>query len=251
MGKKFEEKGKGENKYLSYGYSSKQGVRQTHEDRHDTEVHLKEDDSLSFFGVYDGHGGDEAADYIKKNLLTNLMKIEDYNEQNLQEGFLQTDKLMRGEDGFNDSFSGTTAVCCLIQVIDEEVKLVCANLGDSRCVFYKNEEVLPLSIDQKPNKPKEKKRIEESGSCVMFGRVNGSLAVSRAFGDFKYKNKENLKPEEQSVIALPEITNSNFKIGTQNCYMVLACDGLWDVLKNEGKSTFLKLRCYRFHIKVR
>jgi len=88
---------------------------------------------------------------------------------------------------------------------------------------------------------KKKKRIEDSGSCVMFGRVNGSLAVSRAFGDFRYKMKDNLKPEEQSVIALPEVKDEIFKINeASKCYLVLACDGLWDVLKNEDVIEFIK-----------
>jgi len=67
----------------------------------------------------------------------------------------------------------------------------------------------------------------------MFGRVNGSLAVSRAFGDYRYKNKENLKPEEQSVIAFPEVKQEKFDISNELNILVLACDGLWDVMKNE------------------
>jgi serine/threonine protein phosphatase PrpC len=55
--KKIEESGQGTNKYLSFGYSSKQGIRETHEDQHDNEIKLREDETLSFFGVYDGHGG--------------------------------------------------------------------------------------------------------------------------------------------------------------------------------------------------
>jgi len=77
----------------------------------------------------------------------------------------------------------------------------------------------------------------------MFGRVNGSLAVSRAFGDYRYKMKENLKPEEQSVIALPEVKQEKFKIDNKSLnLLVLACDGLWDVLKNEEVIEFIGKR---------
>jgi len=82
----------------------------------------------------------------------------------------------------------------------------------------------------------------------MFGRVNGSLAVSRAFGDYRYKNKENLKPEEQSVIAFPEVKIEKFDISNKENekekeekynILVLACDGLWDVMKNEEVNEFI------------
>jgi len=196
-----------------------------------------------FFGVYDGHGGDESAIFVQKNLLKVLLNEKEYNENTIQNGFMKTDELMSKEEAIFESFSGTTAVCCFIEVLDDEITLTCGNLGDSRCVFYKNDEVIPMSIDQKPNKPKEKKRIEDSGSCVMFGRVNGSLAVSRAFGDYRYKMKENLKPEEQSVIALPEVKQEKFKIDNKSLnLLVLACDGLWDVLKNEEVIEFIGKR---------
>jgi len=154
-------------------------------------------------------------------------------KKKIQDGFMKTDEIMSKEESIFESFSGTTSVCCFVDVKDKSVTLTCGNLGDSRCVFYKKDEVIPMSIDQKPNKPKEKKRIEDSGSCVMFGRVNGSLAVSRAFGDYRYKNKENLKPEEQSVIAFPEVKQEKFDISNELNILVLACDGLWDVMKNE------------------
>jgi len=163
---------------------------------------------------------------------------------------MKTDEIMSKEESIFESFSGTTSVCCFVDVKDKSVTLTCGNLGDSRCVFYKKDEVIPMSIDQKPNKPKEKKRIEDSGSCVMFGRVNGSLAVSRAFGDYRYKNKENLKPEEQSVIAFPEVKQEKIwyikwiKYISFGLWWTLGCNeewrGYWIYFQKNFKKKMIK-----------
>lgn len=62
-----------------------------------------------------------------------------------------------------------------------------ANAGDSRSVLCNNGEAIPLSKDHKPDDPEEKRRIIELGGFVNDNRVNGSLNLSRAFGDFEYK----------------------------------------------------------------
>jgi len=79
---------------------------------------------------------------------------------------------------------------------------------------------------------------------VMIQRVNGSLAVSRAIGDFEYKNVEGKGPTEQLVSPEPEVTvidrdNNNDEL------LVLACDGIWDVMTNEDICQFLqhRIRC--------
>jgi len=100
--------------------------------------------------------------------------------------------------------------------------------------------IIQLSFDQKPTQDEEKKRILESGNIVLIGRVNGSLAVSRAFGDQRYKkskdkNDQLFSPDKQAVTVCPVITRT--KIENQEkrdlAFLVLACDGIWDVWKNE------------------
>ena len=115
--------------------------------------------------------------------------------------------------------------------------------------------VLALSEDQKPNLDCEKARIEKSGMKVIpikfeedgeeiiIYKVERSkeeqLAVSRALGDFEYKGNEQLGPEEQAVVALPEVRvhHRNHSIDS---YLVLACDGIWDVMSNEDVAEFIQ-----------
>lgn len=96
----------------------------------------------------------------------------------------------------NADKSGCTAVCTLIT----PKYIICANAGDSRCVLGTRGTTKPLSYDHKPNLELERKRIETAGGCVQWKRVDGDLAVSRAFGDFQYKTRSDLPPEEQKVL---------------------------------------------------
>jgi len=55
---------------------------------------------------------------------------------------------------------------------------------------------IDLSRDHKPENPGEHRRIKRAGSFIQDNRVNGTLGVSRALGDFKYKARTDLKPSE-------------------------------------------------------
>jgi len=103
---------------------------------------------------------------------------------------------------------------------------------------------------------KKKKRIFNAGGFIEFGRVNGTLAVSRAFGDINYKDNSKLKPEEQVVCADPEIKrikinlNNNNNINIDNLsFLIIACDGIWDVMKSEEAVEWVKLKIKEQHQK--
>ncbi|XP_037495369.1 probable protein phosphatase 2C 76 isoform X2 [Jatropha curcas] len=103
--------------------------------------------------------------------------------------------------------------------------LYVANVGDSRTVISKAGKAIPLSEDHKPNRSDERKRIENAGGVVMWAgtwRVGGVLAMSRAFGNRMLK---------QFVVAEPEIQDQ--KVDGEFELLVLASDGLWDVVPNE------------------
>lgn len=79
-----------------------------------------------------------------------------------------------------------------------------ANAGDTRCVIASKGKAKDLSHDHKPDNPGEKRRVERAGGHVEEGRVSGVIAISRAIGDWEYKN-QSLKPEDNMVTAFPEV----------------------------------------------
>ena len=100
---------------------------------------------------------------------------------------------MKNPRGNYPSCAGTTATVVLIT----DDKVICANAGDSRTVYGtgwnsdgKAGKGIPLSQDHKPDDAAEKKRIEAANGYVEQGRVFGTLAVSRALGDFDFKKEE-------------------------------------------------------------
>ena len=100
--------------------------------------------------------------------------------------------------------------------------IVCANVGDSRCVVGSNSRTIPLSEDHKPSNPEESERIVNGGGFVQFDRVNGELAMSRAFGDFQYKSNSNVEMVKQLVIPVPDIAVHKRVKGDE--VLILACD---------------------------
>ena len=120
---------------------------------------------------------------------------------------------------------GSTAMVAVV----EERRVVVANCGDSRAVLCRGGDgapPVPLSSDHKPDRPDELARIEAAGGRVIFwegARVLGVLAMSRAIGDGY------LKPYVSSV---PEVTVTDRSDGDE-C-LILASDGLWDVVSNEA-----------------
>ncbi len=66
---------------------------------------------------------------------------------------------------------------------------------------------------------------------MMDGRVNGSLNLSRAIGDMEYKQTSHLSAAEQAVTAFPDVRQ--IQLGSSSEFMILACDGIWDVLSNQ------------------
>jgi serine/threonine protein phosphatase PrpC len=75
------------------------------------------------------------------------------------------------------------------------------------------------------------RRIIAAGGWVEFNRVNGNLALSRALGDFVFKRNEDMPAEEQIVTANPDIITRDLTPDVE--FMVLACDGIWDVMSNQ------------------
>ncbi|RLM80324.1 catalytic/ protein phosphatase type 2C/ protein serine/threonine phosphatase [Panicum miliaceum] len=209
---------------LSCGYSSFRGKRATMEDFYDVKLTEIDGQAVSLFGVFDGHGGSRAAEYLKEHLFENLLKHPEFltdTKLAISETYQKTDTdFLESElSAFRDD--GSTASTAVL-VGDH---LYVANVGDSRAVISKAGKAMALSEDHKPNRIDERKRIENAGGIVIWAgtwRVGGVLAMSRAFGN------RLLKPY---VVAEPEIQEEQVN-GELEC-LVLASDGLWDVVENE------------------
>ncbi|XP_046666270.1 probable protein phosphatase 2C T23F11.1 isoform X1 [Homalodisca vitripennis] len=230
-----------ENALYKVGSSCMQGWRINMEDAHTHILSLPDDPTTPFFGVYDGHGGAKIAQYAGRHLHKYIIKRPEYQEENsivdaLQQGFLALDAAMQEEETLKDELAGTTA----ISIIIKNEKLYCANVGDSRAIACIAGHVNPLSFDHKPSNEDEAKRINAAGGWVELNRVNGNLALSRALGDFVFKKNEKKRPEEQIVSAFPDVTVKDITPDWE--FVVMACDGIWDVMTNEEVSDFVRLR---------
>ncbi|KAJ8974445.1 hypothetical protein NQ317_000222 [Molorchus minor] len=138
-------------------------------------------------------------------------------------------EMVSGEDK-----SGTTAVCAFVS----PRTIYIANCGDSRAVLCREGVPVFSTQDHKPGLPTERERIVKAGGSVMIQRVNGSLAVSRALGDYEYKNVEGRGPCDQLVSPEPEIFVKERDDMTDE-FLVLACDGIWDVMSNEDLCAYI------------
>lgn len=148
----------------------------------------------------------------------------------IKSGFLRIDQNMRvaAQDA-----SGCTAVCAFVS----PTHIFIANCGDSRAVFYSGTSLSFVTEDHKPFNPTERKRIIDAGGTATQ-RINGTLAVSRALGDFESK-KDNLRgPCEQLVSPEPEVTI--IERNPKDEFLVLACDGIWDVMNNDDLCQFIR-----------
>ncbi|CDO92443.1 unnamed protein product [Kluyveromyces dobzhanskii CBS 2104] len=153
---------------------------------------------------------------------------------------------------FANEASGSTAIVALI--INGSMLYV-ANTGDSRCILSKkNKAVKPMSYDHKPQHIGELIRINDDGGTVSLGRVGGVLALSRAFGDFQFKRnvkymnmntlavsgkRRYIPAEESQVTVEPDVLPHTIDT-SQDEFLVLACDGIWDVYSNRALVNFIK-----------
>lgn len=144
-----------------------------------------------------------------------------------------------GMDGKEEpgSDSGTTAVVALIR----GKQLIVANAGDSRCVVSEHGKAVDMSYDHKPEDELELARIKNAGGKVtMDGRVNGGLNLSRAIGDHFYKRNKALPAEEQMISAMPDV--KVLTLNEEHDFMVIACDGIWNVLSSQEVVDFISER---------
>ncbi|CCF57902.1 hypothetical protein KAFR_0D02550 [Kazachstania africana CBS 2517] len=190
-------------------------------------------------------------DRIKVKRLFNT--IEGLISQIIKDAFILQDKELYTH--FANSSCGSTGVMALL--INGEMLYV-ANCGDSRCILSsKNGGIKTMSFDHKPQHIGELLRINDNGGTVSLGRVGGVLALSRAFNDFQFKrgvqysdktvNSSNLDnqsrfripPQESQVTVEPDVLMHKIDYKKDE-FLVIACDGIWDVYSNKQLLRFIK-----------
>ncbi|KAK7933693.1 hypothetical protein WMY93_004589 [Mugilogobius chulae] len=175
-----------------------------------------------YSAVFDGHGGSDAAVFASQQLHVCLSRQKDLTsdpENAFKRAFTQTDELLRRRATRERVRSGSTAVAALIQ----GQRLHVAWLGDSQALLVKNGREEEIMEPHKPEREDEKQRIEDLGGCVTFmgcWRVNGTYAVSRAFGDF-----------DQKPYVSAEADCVTLELCGDEDYLLLACDGFFDSIR--------------------
>lgn len=220
-------------------------------------------EDLVFCGIFDGHGpwGHVIAKIVSKSIPSLLLcnwqealalssldlefKVEldrsvhqfEIWKQSHLKAYAVIDQELKRRQGIDSFCSGTTA----LTIVKQGEHLVIANAGDSRAVLATTSddgsvEALQLTIDFKPNLPQEAERIAQSNGQVLCLRdepgvyrvwgPNGKtpgLALSRAFGDYCLK--------DLGLISEPDVTERN--ITSRDQFVILATDGVWDVISNQ------------------
>ncbi|XP_047342632.1 probable protein phosphatase 2C 9 [Impatiens glandulifera] len=210
---------------VKYGFTLMKGkANHPMEDFHVAKFSQFEGHELGLFAIYDGHLGDRVPAYLQKNLFNNILKEGEFwtdTRRSIGKAYEKTDQaILSNSDDLGRG--GSTAVNAIL--INGRTLWV-ANVGDSRAVLSRSGQAIQMSVDHEPNT--ERDSIEDRGGFVLnmpgdVPRVNGQLAVSRAFGD------KNLKRHLRSD---PDITNSD--INSDEDLLILASDGLWKVMSNQ------------------
>ncbi|XP_059659823.1 probable protein phosphatase 2C 58 [Cornus florida] len=222
------DKGKGKggiSKHITHGFHLVEG-KSNHamEDYLVSEFKHVDDNELGLFAIFDGHMGHDVASYLQSHLFDNILKEHEFwddTESAIRNAYHRTDTDIL-KQSIQLGKGGSTAVTAIL--INGQ-KLVVANVGDSRAVICKKGIAKQLSVDHEPSK--EKKVIESKGGFVSnlpgdVPRVDGQLAVARAFGDKSLKR--HLSSEPDVVLE---------KIDDDTEFVILASDGLWKVMSNQ------------------
>ena len=222
------------------------------------EKNFANNNTFLYMAVCDGHGveGHQVSGFIKRTLPKDLSNAlvnkeiltSDKNKKKkiyniIGSTFIKVNEKLISNESINSIFSGTTCV----SLIYTPIKLICANIGDSRAVLgrydKKNKKWISINLsrDHKPTEEDEAKRIlkkggrikpfidEETGNEVGPLRVwvkddeVPGLAMTRSFGD--------RVAAIAGTICVPEIKEYAFHEGDK--FVIIASDGIWEFISSE------------------
>lgn len=240
------------------------------EDVHTYVANFAERLDWGYFSIFDGHAGKQTARWCGNNLhglleLAILAKelascptdafsqdLYDVREV-LRDVYVKADELIEKE---GSGTSGSTAATAILRWENAENSsislepprdptakqrfdflplkthrrmLYTSNVGDLRIVLCRAGRLYRLTYDHKASDANEIKRVRDAGGLIVNHRVNGVFAITRALGDSYIKNLVTGKPFTMST-----------QITDQDDFLILACDGVWDVLTDEAACKFVQ-----------
>lgn len=202
-------------------YTSLQGRRKENEDTHFIEKN-------KVWSIHDGHGGKFISYYLKKKLGPKLLRTKMVNTE-IKKLYVKLHDDIKMNYLEKAKEQGSTALSI---VLYNKNKLKIMNLGDCRAVLCRDNLAIPLTKDHKPYWDDEHKRILDLGGKVKRERGDdwrvGNLSVSRAFGDLDL---------EKYISHIPDIFGHT--ITSKDQFIIMACDGLWDVIENQDAVHFV------------
>lgn len=217
----------------------------------------------TFVGIYDGHGGPEAAQFVNDHLFENIKKFTSENRgmstDVISKAFLETEEeflsLVRKEWLIRPQIASVGA-CCLVGIVCSGV-LYIANAGDSRVVLgrlektYKEVKAVQLSSEHNASIESVREDLQawhpDDPQIVVLKhnvwRVKGIIQISRSIGDAYLKRAEFNRPpllpkfrlaeSFDKPILRAEPTISVQKIYPEDQFLIFASDGLWEHLSNQ------------------
>ncbi|KAJ7959367.1 Protein phosphatase 2C [Quillaja saponaria] len=254
---------------IKWGSTSLQGLREEMED----DVIIRSDglESFSFAAVFDGHAGFSSVKFLRDELYKEclaalqgglLLGGKDFEtiKEALQKAFVNADsRLLKWlETTAEEDESGSTAT---VMFIGDDM-LVISHVGDSSVVLCRSGKAEMLTSPHRPYGSnivslQEIKRIRNAGGWIVNGRICGDIAISRAFGDMRFKTKKNemlKKGVEEGrwsekfisrvqlngdlIVASPDIYQ--VALGSDTEFIVLASDGLWDYMSSSDVISFVR-----------
>jgi serine/threonine protein phosphatase PrpC len=213
-------------------YTSIKGRRESNEDRHNIILNINQLNNkispINLLSIFDGHGGTFVSEYLEKYLplyYCNPKLQYPLSKNYHEEVFKKLQKnIIKNKNGYT---SGSTCLFNIIHKYKNELYMNIVNLGDCRLVIvYKDGSCKQVTTDHKPDDTIEKKRLKKMGGEIYKDSEGtyriGDLSLSRAFGD---------EDNAPYISQIPDVYY--YKIKPETEYVVMACDGLWDVIKNK------------------
>jgi len=196
---------------------------------------------FSIAAVFDGHSGWQCSQYLSQHLIPAMALHPKFLENKIEPAILDTfrnmdakiNNILRKEE----CSAGSTGIVAIYD--GRKHVLTVANVGDSMCVLSRSGRAVKLHrvhrVFDIPEYEEERNRVEATGSRIVNHRVDGVLAISRAFGDIALKgNPKTPGP----VIAVPDVVAEVITPMTE--FGIIASDGLWDVMEPQLSVNFVR-----------